>query len=79
MTDGPLSGIVVLDLTQGVAGPYATKYYADYGADVIKVDDPNGGGPSPDVSRGKRSILLDLKQPAGRDALWKLVLTPLSG
>jgi crotonobetainyl-CoA:carnitine CoA-transferase CaiB-like acyl-CoA transferase len=46
MGDGALDSIVVLDLTQGVAGPYATKYYSDYGATVIKVERPGSGDPA---------------------------------
>ncbi len=82
-----LDDVVVLDLTQHVAGPYATKLFADYGADVIKVEAPRGDitrrlGPfmgddeHPEKSglffvlnTNKRSVVLDLKTPEGKDAL----------
>jgi crotonobetainyl-CoA:carnitine CoA-transferase CaiB-like acyl-CoA transferase len=86
---GPLSGVRVIDLTSVVSGPFATMFLADQGADVIKVEPPNGdmtrrtrppideaGQFSPmfiSTNRGKRSISLDLKQPEGIAALRKLV------
>ena len=89
----PLSGIRVVDLTRILAGPYATMILGDLGADVIKIENPDGGddtrawGPPwvpqaagasayfTAVNRNKRSVALDLKTEAGRDALWRLIET----
>jgi crotonobetainyl-CoA:carnitine CoA-transferase CaiB-like acyl-CoA transferase len=84
---GPLHGLRVLDLASMIAGPYAAQILADYGADVIKIEPPEGdllrrgvgSANSADMSplylqlnRNKRSLVLDLKQPAARHALLKL-------
>ena len=85
---GPLAGVVVLDLTQILAGPMCTLVLADMGADVIKVEKPNGGddnrrmGPPfikdwsagfMAVNRNKRSIALDLQSDSGRDVFKRLL------
>jgi crotonobetainyl-CoA:carnitine CoA-transferase CaiB-like acyl-CoA transferase len=84
--EAPLQGLRILDLTSMVLGPYATQILADYGADVVKVEPPQGdlmrkGGAlkSSDMgslylqlNRNKRSLVLDLKQPAARKVLLRL-------
>jgi len=91
---GALDGLVVLDLTRMLAGPYATMMLADQGAHVIKIEPPGGdltrrNGPHPDgalkigergfggyfasINRNKDSITLDLKKPAGKATLLRLV------
>jgi crotonobetainyl-CoA:carnitine CoA-transferase CaiB-like acyl-CoA transferase len=86
---GPLSGVRVVDLTAMVMGPYATQIMADNGADIIKVESPQGddmryvsAGPERGLSgvfvntnRGKRSIMLDLRSDEGKAALRKLIET----
>lgn len=86
---GPLSGIRVVDLSINILGPVCTQIMGDMGADIVKVESPEGDqnrsiGPArhPGMSalylsmnRNKRSIVLNLKDEAQRWALWKLVET----
>jgi crotonobetainyl-CoA:carnitine CoA-transferase CaiB-like acyl-CoA transferase len=86
MPAGPLAGVKIIDLTSVMMGPYATMLLGDYGADVIKVESPEGdvmrhaapmkhprmGAMYLQGNRNKRSIVLDLKKPGGRAALLRL-------
>lgn len=83
---GPMHGVRVVDLTQMISGPLGSMILADQGADVIKVEPPTGdntrsvaterGGMTASFlnnNRNKRSVVLDLKRPGGRDALMRLI------
>jgi len=85
--DMPLKGLRVIELGQLIAGPFAAKMLADFGAEVIKVEPPEGGDPLRKwrllhegtsvwwaaQSRNKRSLTLDLRQTEGQDVVRKLV------
>ncbi len=83
---GPLAGLKVLELGQLIAGPFAAKTLADFGADIIKIETPGTGDPLRKwrllkdgtsvwwqvQSRNKRSVALDLKQAAAQDIVRRL-------
>jgi crotonobetainyl-CoA:carnitine CoA-transferase CaiB-like acyl-CoA transferase len=73
----PLQGIRVLDLSIVLAGPACGRTLAEFGADVIKIDDAErlqfGLSVNVHVNRGKRSILLDLRTEEGRKVFWRLL------
>ncbi len=83
----PLAGIRVVALEQAVSAPFCSRQLADMGAAVIKIERPDGGDMARDydgalhgisayfawLNRGKRSVVLDLKQPRGVEALSRLI------
>ena len=83
----PLSGLQVLAVEQAVSAPFCSRQLADMGADVIKIERPDGGDFARDydgalnglsayfawLNRGKRSMIIDLKQPPGRAAFSRLI------
>jgi crotonobetainyl-CoA:carnitine CoA-transferase CaiB-like acyl-CoA transferase len=84
---GPLEGIRVVDLTRVLAGPFATQSLGDLGAEVLKIEPPGGGDETRrfppfvageshyflGINRNKKSLVIDLQQPAGAEILRKLV------
>jgi crotonobetainyl-CoA:carnitine CoA-transferase CaiB-like acyl-CoA transferase len=84
-----LNGLRILDLTSVILGPYATQILGDLGAEIIKIEPPEGDSMRPvapqaapglsaifaNCNRNKRSVVLDLKTAAGKKALLKLIPT----
>ncbi|HEY3878986.1 MAG TPA: CaiB/BaiF CoA-transferase family protein [Trebonia sp.] len=70
---GPLAGIRVVELAGIGPGPFAAMLLAELGADVVRVDRPGAAGQRPPrLTRGRRSVVADLKDPGGRDAVLRL-------
>ena len=86
MADGPLIGFRILDLTAVISGPFCTQLLGDLGADVIKIEPPEGDSMRRNVgpqrggltaaflnfNRNKRSIVIDIKKEHGRDLVRRL-------
>src|SRR5205814_1650670 len=77
ISEPPLRGVRVLDLTRLVPGPVCTQHLADLGADVVKIEDTGAGDHAPPalraiVNRNKRGLQIDLKQPEGAEAFLRL-------
>ncbi|HEX3576826.1 MAG TPA: CoA transferase, partial [Rhodopila sp.] len=83
---GALDHLLVLDLTSHLSGPYCAMLLADHGAEVIKIEPPGGdtarsmppfvngeSAPFMTWNRNKRSVVLDLKQQADKNALLRLI------
>ena len=84
---GPLSGIRVIELGQLIAGPFCTRVLGEFGAEVIKVEPPNGGDPLRQwrklyqgtslwwllQARNKQSVTVNLKSPDGQEIVRRLV------
>ena len=75
----PLEGLTVLDLTTMINGPYCAKLLSEMGAEVIKIEPPDGdpwrimGAGFVGVNRGKRSVVIDLKEEEGRKIVYEIV------
>ena len=88
MADGPLVGFRIIDLTAVISGPFCTQLLGDLGADIIKVEPPEGdsmrriGRPRKNdvtasylnFNRNKRSIVIDIKKEHGRDLVRRLAV-----
>ena len=86
---GPLAGIRIVDLTTMISGPFATMLLGDQGADVVKIERPDGGdqmrrfgrrsgaltAPFVNNNRGKRSVAVDLKRPEGAEVVQRIAST----
>src|SRR5215218_6809383 len=81
MTDGPLVGLRVIEMGTLIAGPFCGQVLGDFGAEVIKIEDPGKGDPMrqwgrslpkghspwwPVIGRGKKSVTLNLRSPEGQ-------------